>query len=65
MYEVFVVACLIAHPGTCKTFELRMQEYASLPSCSQRGFLDVTQWGTHKTEWRIKKWVCAHKGESI
>lgn len=65
MYEVFVIACLIAHPGTCRKFELGMHEYESLSSCSQRGFFAVTEWGTHETKWRIKRWTCTNRGESI
>ncbi|MGN6550096.1 MAG: hypothetical protein ACTHJ3_09415 [Pararhizobium sp.] len=65
MYELFIMACMIAHPATCKNFEIHMLEYADLATCTRQAPLDATLWGTHQTNWRIKKWTCAKLGDSI
>lgn len=65
MYEVFIVACLIARPAECQTFEVWPERYADLQHCSQAAPRTATQWGLHRTNWRIKKWTCAQKAEMI
>ncbi len=65
MYEVFIVACLVARPVECQTFELWPQQYADLQHCSRAAPLTVTQWGIRRTNWQIKEWKCAQKAEVI
>lgn len=65
MYEVVIVACLVAQPAECRTFRLRPQQYADVLHCSRAAPLHVTRWGMRRTNWQIKKWTCAKKVDMI
>ncbi len=64
MYEVFVIACLLAHPADCRTFELRSPLYDDLRQCAHAAPASVTRWNMERKGWQVRKWTCARAGES-
>jgi hypothetical protein len=65
MYEVFIVACLIASPADCKTFEVPLYHYETLHQCSVMAQINVVEWATREEGWRIQRWTCAPSGSTI
>src|SRR3546814_13224530 len=58
MYEVLIVACLIASPADCKTFEVPLYHYETLHQCSVMAQTNVVEWATHEPRWRIRRFTC-------
>lgn len=65
MYEVLIVACLIASPADCKTFEVPLYHYETLHQCSVMAQLNAVEWASHEPEWRIRRFTCAQMGSTI
>lgn len=65
MYEVLIVACLIASPANCKTFEVPLYHYETLHQCSVMAQQNVVEWAQHEPAWRIRRFTCTRMGSSI
>jgi len=65
MYEVLIVACLIASPADCKTFEVPLYHYETLHQCAVMAQQNVVEWASHEPDWRIRRFTCARIGSSI
>jgi hypothetical protein len=58
MYELIVVACLIAHPTECAEFSVPFQEAMGIRQCMREGQLHLAEWVAGHPEWVIRKWIC-------
>lgn len=65
MYEVLIVACLVASPIDCKKFEVPLHHYETLHQCSVMAQLNVVEWASQEPEWRVRRFSCAPMGSSI
>lgn len=65
MYEVLIVACLIASPADCKTFDVSLHHYETLHQCSVMAQLNVVEWASHEPDWQIRRWICTQMGSTI
>src|SRR3546814_16092534 len=54
MYEVLILACLIASPADCKTFEVPLYHYETLHQCSVMAQINVVEWASHEPGYRIR-----------
>jgi hypothetical protein len=58
MYELILVACLIAHPTRCEEFPLPFQEPMGAMQCMREGQLYLTEWLAGHPDWVIRRWTC-------
>ncbi len=65
MFEVLIVACLVANPVECKTFEVPLYHYETLHQCSVMAQLNVVEWASKESDWQLRRWTCAQMGSSI
>lgn len=65
MYEVLIVACLIASPADCKTFEVPLYHYETLHQCSLMAQQNAVEWAQHEPAYRIRRFTCTRIGTSI
>ena len=59
MYEVIVVACLIAQPAKCEEFPLPFQQPMGMTECMREGQLYLAEWLAGHADWVIRRWSCA------
>jgi hypothetical protein len=62
MYELIVVACLIAHPARCEMFALPFQQPMSITECMHESQLHLVEWLAGHADWVIRRWTCALPG---
>jgi hypothetical protein len=58
MYELIVVACLIAHPTKCEEFALPFQRPMGITECMREGQFHLVEWLTGHSGWKIRRWSC-------
>lgn len=58
MYELIVVACLIARPAHCETFHLPFQQPMGITQCMYEAQFHLVHWLETRPEWRIRRWTC-------
>ena len=58
MYELIVVACLIAQPARCEEFHLPLQTGGGVMQCMRQGELELVRWIEQRPDWVIKRWRC-------
>jgi hypothetical protein len=58
MYELVVVACLIAQPTKCEEFPLPFQPPMGIMECMRESQLHLVQWLAEHSDWEIRKWSC-------
>lgn len=58
MYELIVVACLIAHPAKCETFQVPFQAPIGVMECMREGQFRLVEWLADRPQWRVERWTC-------
>jgi hypothetical protein len=58
VYELIVVACLLAHPGRCEEFPVPFQEPMGMTQCLREGQLHLAEWVAGHPKWVIRRWTC-------
>lgn len=58
MYELIVVACLIAQPARCEAFQLPFEQPMGMMQCMVQGQLHLVEWLADRPEWRVERWTC-------
>ena len=58
MYELIVIACLIAHPARCEEFAVPFQEPMGMTACLREGQLHLAEWVAGHPDWLIRRWSC-------
>ena len=58
MYELIVVACLIAHPARCEEFALPFQQPMGITECLRESQFHLVEWLTGHSGWKIRRWSC-------
>ena len=58
MYELIVVACLLAHPAKCEEFAVSFHEPMSMTQCLREGQLHLAGWVAGHPDWVIRRWIC-------
>jgi hypothetical protein len=59
MYELIVVACLIAQPARCETFALPFQQPMGITECMRESQFHLVEWLAGHVDWVIRRWTCA------
>jgi hypothetical protein len=59
MYELIVVACLVAQPAKCEEFPLPFQQPMAFMECLREGQLYVIEWLQGHSDWVVRRWTCA------
>ena len=58
MYELVVVACLIAQPARCEEFPLPFQHPMGITECMRESQLYLVEWLAEHSDWVIRRWSC-------
>lgn len=58
MFQLVLIACLIAHPADCESFELQFQEPTGMMQCVFQGQLRIVQWSETMPGWQVRRWRC-------
>ncbi len=58
MYELLIVACLIAQPVECEEFQIPFERPTGALACIRVAELRLAQWAESRPEWKIRKWTC-------
>jgi hypothetical protein len=58
MYELVIIACLIAHPARCEEFVLPVDGAAGIMQCMREGELELARWSADRPDWVIRRWRC-------
>lgn len=59
MYELIVVACLIAQPARCEEFALPFQQPMGIMECMRDSQFHLAEWLAEHSDWVVRKWSCA------
>jgi hypothetical protein len=59
LYELIVVACLIAQPARCEEFPLPFQEPMGITECMRESQFYLVEWLAGHSAWVIRRWRCA------
>jgi hypothetical protein len=59
VYELIVVACLLAQPAKCEEFPLPFQQPMGMTECMREGQLYLAEWLAGHSDWVIRRWSCA------
>jgi hypothetical protein len=59
VYELIVVACLVAHPAKCEEFPLPFQQPMGMTECMREGQIYLVEWLAGHSDWVIRRWSCA------
>ena len=58
MFQLVVIACLIAHPARCEAFDVRFQEPMGMMQCLFQGQFRIAQWSRTMPGWQVRRWRC-------
>lgn len=58
MYELVVIACLLAEPAKCEEFYLSFERPTTAMQCLRGGQPRLARWIEQKPDWVIRKWTC-------
>lgn len=58
MYELIVLACLIAEPARCEEFPVPFQEPMGIMACMRQGQLHLAEWVADHPRWAVRRWSC-------
>jgi hypothetical protein len=58
MYELVVVACLMAQPAHCETFYLELRAGGGIMQCMMQSQVQLARWLETRPEWVIRRWTC-------
>ena len=58
MYELIIVACLIALPAKCEEFHLPL-EASGVMQCMREGEFQMVRWIEEHAGWAIRRWACS------
>jgi hypothetical protein len=58
MFELIVIACLVAEPDKCERFSLPFQEPMGIMRCMREGQLQIVTWADEHPSWHVRRWVC-------
>lgn len=58
MYELVVIACLLAEPARCEEFYLSFEQPTGIMACIRTGQLRLARWVEQRPDWVIRKWTC-------
>jgi hypothetical protein len=59
MYELIVVACLIAQPARCEEFQVPFQQPMGATECMRESQWHLVAWLAEHSDWVIRKWSCS------
>jgi hypothetical protein len=58
MYELIVVACLIAHPAKCEEFAVPFERPMGVTQCLRQSQLRLAEWVAGHPDWVVRRWIC-------
>jgi hypothetical protein len=58
MFELIVIACLVAEPEKCERFSLPFQESMGMMRCMREGQFQIVTWEDEHPEWHVRRWIC-------
>jgi len=58
MYELIVIACLIAQPARCEEFHLPLEGGGGVMQCMRVGQLQLVRWTEEHAGWVVRRWRC-------
>ena len=58
MYELVVIACLMAQPARCEEFHLPFQQPMGAVQCMYEAQLHLVKWVQERPEWMVRRWRC-------
>lgn len=58
MYELIVLACLMAQPARCEEFPIPFQEPMGIMGCMRQGQLHLAEWVSEHPNWVVRRWSC-------
>ena len=58
MYELVMIACLIAHPGTCQEVHLPFQQAMGARACMEEAQFRMVEWVRTRPQWAVRRWRC-------
>ncbi len=59
MYELVILACLIAHPERCDSFTVPLEGGGGARECMHAGEIQLTRFIQEKPGWVVRRWRCA------
>ena len=62
MVQLVVIACLIAHPAECDSFDVPFYEPTGMRQCLFKGQLRIVQWLEEMPGWQVRRWRCELPG---
>jgi len=58
MYELVVIACLMAQPARCEEFHLPLQQPMGAAQCMHQAQLHLVRWVQAWPAWTVRRWRC-------
>jgi hypothetical protein len=58
MFELIVIACLVAEPAECERFSLPFQQPMGIMRCMREGQLQIVTWAVEHPAWHVRRWIC-------
>ena len=58
MYELVVIACLIAQPAACREVHLPFQQAMGMRACMHEAQFRMVEWVRDRPGWAIRRWRC-------
>ena len=58
MYELVVIACLMAQPGRCEEFHLPFQQPMGAVQCMVEAQFHLVRWVQEWPGWKVRRWRC-------
>lgn len=58
MFELVLIACLVAHPGRCEAFNMPFEQPMSMMRCMVEGQFKIAQWAITRPGWKVRRWRC-------
>jgi hypothetical protein len=58
MYELLMIACLIAQPVRCEEVHLPFQQPMGMSQCMQEAQFHMVHWLEGRPGWAIRRWRC-------
>ena len=62
MYELVIIACLLAEPQHCEEFHQPFVQPTGMMACLREGQFELVRWAEDMTDWSVRRWRCGLPG---